>query len=146
MISVIIELQMESRSWPVSHGYVTDMTIIWVIFYFREKDERVSGENIPGWVANVSDHPYVTSQALSPPPWMMQACPNGLPRQRQKKLRNLSLTPKYRSGQFPQNFSGSDYILFCKFCQHDVDRKHVDTCKENLQLQVWKTRKTKKRA
>ncbi len=44
----------------------------------------------------------------------------------QCKLRNSSITPK-------NDFYASGDVLFCKFCQHAVDWKHVDVCKDHLQ-------------
>lgn len=52
-----------------------------------------------------------------------------------KKTKNKlisSITPKYRVEQFLIHFCVSGNILFGKFCEHNVDRKCVNTCKEHL--------------
>nr|XP_057913311.1 uncharacterized protein LOC131107370 [Doryrhamphus excisus] len=49
-----------------------------------------------------------------------------------KKLRNTTLTPKYRAEQYPGDFYVSGDMLFCTFCQHSVDWKRKNTCDDHL--------------
>ncbi len=44
---------------------------------------------------------------------------------------------KYRAEQFPNDFCASGDMMFCKFCHHIVDWKHIDTCKDHLQSKVY---------
>lgn len=37
--------------------------------------------------------------------------------------KNSLLAPKYRAEQFQNDLYMSDHMLFCQFCQHDVDWK-----------------------
>lgn len=56
-----------------------------------------------------------------------------------KKLRNLLLRQKHRAERFLKDFYTSGEMLFCKFCQQNVDWKHVDTYKEHLRSKNRKT-------
>lgn len=87
----------------------------------------LSGENIAGESAMYG----TTCTSL---------CKHSCPRPKQckqkgkvgKKQQNSSLTPKYRAEQFPNDLYMSVDMLFCKYCQHKVDWKHVDMCKDHM--------------
>lgn len=48
------------------------------------------------------------------------------------KLPDLSLTPKYKTEQFPNYFYASGDLLYCKFCQYNINRKSVNMYKDHL--------------
>lgn len=48
------------------------------------------------------------------------------------KLPDSSLTPKYKTKQFPNYFCVSGDLLYCKFCQYNINRKSVDMYKDHL--------------
>lgn len=50
----------------------------------------------------------------------------------QKTCKTRYVPQKYRAEQFPTGFCVSGDVLFCRFCQHNVDCKHVDSCKMHL--------------
>lgn len=56
-----------------------------------------------------------------------------------KTQRNSLLNPKNRAEQFPGEFCVSCYMVFCKLCQHNVDRKRVDTLCAKKYI-IWRMR------
>lgn len=51
---------------------------------------------------------------------------------REKGKKKSLLTTKHRSKQFLNNFYESDDTLYCKFCQRNIDRNRVYTCRDHL--------------
>lgn len=94
-------------------------TVISLTFCFRTKEDCLSGENVPSGVTNLWGHPYVT-------PLLNNECMSKQPRETPAKLAiklwALSLTQKFRA----------EPCCTEKFCQHDVDGKCVDVCKDLL--------------
>lgn len=67
----------------------------------------LSGENIPGRVANARVWPYATSQTLPTPPGKSSVSEWPPGQSRQKRLQNSSPTLKHRAEQLPSDFSAS---------------------------------------
>ncbi len=65
----------------------------------------------------------------------MQACRSDCPRRRQswQKKHEARRLPQNRAEQFRNDFHALGDLRFCKFCQHTVSWKRVDTCKDHLQ-------------
>lgn len=51
---------------------------------------------------------------------------------RQKNYKTCYFSQTYRAERFPSDFYASGDLLFCKFCQNNVDWKHADACKGHL--------------
>lgn len=49
-----------------------------------------------------------------------------------KKLQNSLHTLKHRAKQVPNIYTSVD-VLYCKFCQDNVNCKNAATCKDHLQ-------------
>lgn len=104
--------------------------------FLGERGTFLSGDNIPGESPMRHKHSY-------PPP---KQCIHieVTARKARKKLRNSLLTLKYRAEQFSKDFSVSGDVPYCRFCQHNVNWKCVDTCKDHLRpkYQVQNTENT----
>lgn len=97
------------------------------------KRECFSGESISwglpiSWIACKSLHQH----CRFPPKQCMDVKASNIG----KKLQNLANT-KHRAIHFLNKFYLSGNVLFCKFCQNNVDFKHVCMCKHHLWCKAW---------
>ena len=62
-----------------------------------------------------------------------------------KKLRNSTLSAKYRAEQYTDFYASGD-TLFCKCCQRSVDWTRKDTCDDHIASKIHVKNKEKQRA
>lgn len=99
----------ERQDWPIEmESYRVDRYLTKIVF----SGNVYLGRALPG-VINVRDHQQVTSQTFL-------FLPN-----------NTSMLKQLPETLLPNNFYASGDILYCIFCQHNVDWKHVDTCEDH---------------
>lgn len=101
---------------PIVKQNVVELTVVWMKSCFGgEKDECLSGENIPEGVTIAWDHPCVTSETLLSRSQTMEAGRSSSPKcwQRRGKKNPMefitSVSPKHRAKHFPDNFDVSGY-------------------------------------
>lgn len=113
------------QDWPITTVYsltrnITQLMVIWLQFCLQEREECLSGDNIPNASQTVLSLPPPKLQHNPVTAWEGDKVGN-------KCLWNSSFTPKYGAEQRPNDLCVSWCALFQTLS--DVDWKHVDTCK-----------------
>lgn len=155
MITAIMELWTQLRNWQikteplVSTLNMTASTNIWPRFYFREKEQHLSGQIIPMGSLMCGTTRASLRKHVRPSP--KQACRSWRPRSWKSWQKKTCYLPQSTEPSgFPNDFCVSGDTPDFKFCQHNIDWKRREACKdhllskahENTRKSLWITART----